>query len=514
MNNAEKTIKNSFISVIAQVITLLLQFVNRRVFIIFLDIEFLGYQTLFSNVFSLLSVAELGIGNIIAFQLYEEIVNENTEEIGKLMYLFKQLYRFVAVIVLVAGIGCSFLLPTFVKDATASWSYLTLIYYLQLASVVTGYFLSYKRTIFIATQQEYKCVQIDLYTNAVIQVVQLALLAVFHNYIVYLCLQLSTNLLSNLWISYKANKEYPYLNKKYSITKEEISKRNLFQEIKNFLVHQICYIIYGGTDNIIISAFCGVRTVALYGNYVVVQKGVMQLFFYKLLNPVQATLGNIIYGERRKEDLWKQFQMLDVFSFYFATYIGLGFWIFYQPFIQVWLGKEYLLDNLFVAIFSATIYLGAVFEIVYKYRTAFGDFAQDRNFMLISAFLNVLISIPGAKLIGVEGVQIGTFIAFIPIALGRIRFVVKNYFGQSLMKYLVKHTALFCVAILEGGICYLLLNHAEVSVEGFILRGFVWFIVPTLINTIIYCRSPHFLQLLIQIKKIVSIVLRNRGGAN
>lgn len=67
MNNTEKMLRNSAFSVGAQVLTLLLSFINRRIFIHFLDIEYLGYQSLFGDVFSLLSVAELGIGNIIAF---------------------------------------------------------------------------------------------------------------------------------------------------------------------------------------------------------------------------------------------------------------------------------------------------------------------------------------------------------------------------------------------------------------------------------------------------------------
>ena len=71
--NAEKTIRNSIFSLLGQTCTLLLQFVNRRVFIHFLDIEYLGYTNLFGNVFSMLSVAELGIGSIICFHLYKEI---------------------------------------------------------------------------------------------------------------------------------------------------------------------------------------------------------------------------------------------------------------------------------------------------------------------------------------------------------------------------------------------------------------------------------------------------------
>lgn len=506
-SNTEKTLKNSIISVTAQIITFLLQFINRRVFVMFLDIEYLGYQTLFSNVFSLLSVAELGIGNIISFHLYKEVADGNKEEIGKLMYLYKWLYRIVACMVLVAGVGCSFFLPYFVKDATASWSYLYLVYFIQLASVVAGYFLSYRRTIYVATQQEYKCLQIDLYTNIVVQLAQLVLLALLHNYIVYLCLQLSTTIIANIFIALKSNKEYPYLKEKYQITKEDIEKRNMLSDMKNFLIHQISYAVWGGTDNIIISAFCGVRTVGLYGNYTLVQRGVMQVAFYKLLNPVQATIGNIVYSGRNKQDLWEQFEMLDVFSFFFASYIGLGFFIFYQPFIQLWMGAEYLLSNTFVVLFSVTIYLEAVFEIVYKYRTAFGDYRQDRNFMMASAILNIAISIPAAQLWGVAGAQFGTLVAFVPIALGRIRFVVKNYFGQSMSKYLFKHFWLLMLEIAEGVVCFFITKNMPVSILGMIERGMVWLIVPLVVNTLVYFRNPYFKRMVEYFKRMLNMIL-------
>jgi O-antigen/teichoic acid export membrane protein len=411
----------------------------------------------------------------------------------------------VAVVVFIAGLGCYFILPYFVKDAVVSWSYLHLIYFLQLASVIAGYFLSYRRTIYIATQQEYRCVQIDLYTTIVIQIAQLGLLALLHNYIIYLCLQLLTNIIANIIIARKSDKEYPYLKSKYSISKAEIDKRNMFSDIRNFLVHQVSYAVYGGTDNIIISAFCGIRNVALYGNYVMVQRGVLQVLFYKLLNPIQATIGNIVYSNRKKEELWEQFKILDVFSFFFASYIGLGFFIFYQPFIQLWMGKEYLLSNAFVALFSITIYLGAVLEMVYKYRTVFGDYKQDRNFMIASAVLNLAFSIPGAKLFGISGIQFGTFVAFLPIAMGRIRFVVKNYFEQSMSRYLLKHTGLFILVIGDGVICYLLTAQMPVSILGFLERGVVWLFVPLISNLLVYCRNPYFKELMGYVKRIIRI---------
>lgn len=228
----------------------------------------------------------------------------------------------------------------------------------------------------------------------------------------------------------------------------------------------------------------------------------MQVLVYKLLNSVQAAIGNLVYSDRSKKDLWEQFKMLDVFSFFFASYIGLGFWIFYQPFIQLWMGKEYLLSDFFVLLLSVTIYLLAVWEIVCKYRTVFGDYRQDRNFMLASAVLNLAVSIPGAEYFGIAGVQFGTLVGFLPIALGRIRFVVKNYFGQSMTKYLLRHMALLLLVLVEGGLCCLLVWDMPVSIAGIFLRGLVWMLMPLMVNVAVYYRNPYFKQMFGYMKKI------------
>lgn len=506
--NSSKTLKNRIISVIGQILNLLLQFVNRRIFVMFLDIEYLGYQSVFGNIFSILSVAELGIGGIISFHLYREIVTDNKQEIGKLMYLYKWVYRIIAAIVTVLGLVACIFVPYIVKDSTRSIGYLYIVYFLQLASIVAGYFLSYRRTIYAADQKEYVTVEIDFFANLIVQVVQLALLVIFKNYLLYLSIQLSITLFANVLIMLKSNKDYPYLKERYKITREDIDRRNIIPDIKNFLVHKVAYAVYGGTDNIVISALCGIKDVALYGNYFVLKTGVLNVLFYRLLNPVQAAIGNIVYSDRSKDELWNQFEMFDVFSYFFASYISAGFLVFFQPAIQVWLGStEYLLPYSFVITFSLTIYLGAVWEIVYKYRSVFGDYKQDRNCMLLSAILNIVVSVSLAKPLGVTGVQIGTFAAFLPIAYGRIRFVVGGFFGQSVKKYLLKHAGLFSVVLAEGAVVYLLTRRMPITVGGILLRFLVWGTVPLAINLLIYFRSPHFKDMCGCFKNLFNIVM-------
>lgn len=503
-----KTLKNSIISVIGQILTLLLQFINRRIFVMFLNIEYLGYQSVFGNIFSILSVAELGIGGIISFHLYREIVTDNKQEIGKLMYLYKWVYRIIAGAVTVMGLIACIFVPYIVNDASKDIGYLYTVYFLQLAGMVAGYFLSYRRTILAADQKEYKTVQIDLVTNVFIEIIKLSTLAIFKNYILYLIIQLSTSIVANIVILFVTNREYPYLKEKYKITREDIDRRNLIPDIRNFLVHRISYAVYGGTDNIIISALCGIKNVALYGNYYVLQTGVLNVLFYRLLNPVQAAIGNIVYSDRSKEALWKQFEMLDVFSYFFASYISAGFLVFFQPAIQIWLGSaEYLLPYSFVIVFSLTIYLLSVWEIVYKYRSVFGDYKQDRNCMLLSAILNIVVSVALAKPLGVTGVQIGTFVAFLPIAYGRIRFVVGGFFGQSVRKYLLKHAGLFAIVLAEGAAVYLLTRRLQITVTGILLRFLVLGTVPLAINLLIYFRNPHFKDMCGYFRNLLKIVL-------
>lgn len=509
--NTEKAVKNIGISLITQVLALILQFVNRRIFVIFLDVEYLGYQSLFGNVFTLLSVAELGIGEIISFNLYKEVVNDNKEEIGKLMTLYKWIYRVIAGFVLLAGVLCYFLLPYIVKDAKASRSYLNLVYFLQLASVFVGYFLSYKRTIFVVTQKEYICNRIDLYVSVVIQMIQLVLLGLLKNYIIYLCLQLSVNIAANIIISVKVDKEYPYLKKKYNILREDIEKRNLISDIKNFLIHRIAYVIYGGTDNIVISAFCGVVNVALYGNYVTVKSGVNRIIT-KIFNPLQAMIGNIMYSDTDRNKLWDQFEALDMVSYVMANYLGMGFYIFFQPFISLWLGSQYLLSDFFVFLYSFTFYLTIVWEIVYRYRAVYGDFHSDRNNMLISAVLNLVLSLLLSVKLGVPGVQIGTIIGYLPIAYGRIRFVIKGIFNKSIKKYIIKHLGLLSVFLLQCFASYYILQNAAVNIVGFIERFFVWLLIPVVFNIIILRKMKSYSMFMKYIKDTAKRIFNNLFG--
>ena len=100
--------KNSVLTMvfsgIRQILTFLLAFVSRTVFIYTLGAEYLGLNGLFTNILQFLSLTELGIGSAIAFYLYKPLATHDVERIKIIMRFYKSCYRIVGLSML--GLGC------------------------------------------------------------------------------------------------------------------------------------------------------------------------------------------------------------------------------------------------------------------------------------------------------------------------------------------------------------------------------------------------------------------------
>ena len=92
----------------------------------------------------------------------------------------------------------------------------TYIFYivLFLFSTASGYFFSYRCSIFMANQRNYIVVAMNYMVVIVQNIAQIIALVLTHNYIVYLVLQVVFTFLSNALISRKAAKDYPYITDK------------------------------------------------------------------------------------------------------------------------------------------------------------------------------------------------------------------------------------------------------------------------------------------------------------
>ncbi len=83
---------NSGFAVVSQFIILIFAFITRTVFIRILGSEYLGFDALFTNILSILSIVDLGLGTALNFSLYAPIRNNESQKVAAILQYFKKIF--------------------------------------------------------------------------------------------------------------------------------------------------------------------------------------------------------------------------------------------------------------------------------------------------------------------------------------------------------------------------------------------------------------------------------------
>lgn len=148
----ENSIKNLIYAFVGQAIGIVVSLITRFIFIRFLSQEYLGIDGLFTNILSILSLVELGIGPAMTFSLYKPLAEKDEKKISALMNLYKNSYNIVGGLIIVIGILIMPLLPLFINEMP-NINNTNAIYILFVLNSGFSYFYAYKRSLIIADQR-------------------------------------------------------------------------------------------------------------------------------------------------------------------------------------------------------------------------------------------------------------------------------------------------------------------------------------------------------------------------
>ena len=213
MSRTKQSIKNAGFSLVCQAMQLMVQLVTRIFFIQIIGKEYLGLDSVFTDLLTVLQLVELGIGPAIAYSLYKPLAEKDEEKVKAIMNLFKKTYRIIGIIILVAGFAFTPFYKSFISQ-TGNIENMDLIYILFVINTGISYFYSYYRTLLISDQKKYLDVLIKTGITALFAIFQIVVLYITHNYIFYVVMQILATLLINIIASRVALKQYPYLKSK------------------------------------------------------------------------------------------------------------------------------------------------------------------------------------------------------------------------------------------------------------------------------------------------------------
>ena len=148
----ESSIKNLIYAFGGKIVELLVKLVTRFVFVKILATEYLGLNGLFSNILSILSLVELGIGPALTYSLYKPLAHKDTKKIKALINLYKKLYNIIGIVILLLGISITPFLP-YLINKMPNISNIYYIYILFVLNTSISYFYTYKRSLLEADQK-------------------------------------------------------------------------------------------------------------------------------------------------------------------------------------------------------------------------------------------------------------------------------------------------------------------------------------------------------------------------
>lgn len=450
MGRIDKAFKNIFFGSLGNFSTIIIRFISRSVFIHILGTTLLGVNGLYTNILTVLSFAELGIGTAMNYSLYEPIAKNDIEKLKALMSLYRKAYFRIACIVSIVGLSIIPFLKYIITDpGSISSNELILYYLIFLFNTVSTYFVSYKYSLANANQEGYIQTNIHTLTVIITTIVQIISLYIFRSFLIFLLIQALIGLIEKIFISSYFNKKYRFLKEKDIVEVSNKDKEILKFNVKALIFHKIGEVGVHQTDNIIISSFINVTTVGLVSNYTLIITSI-KTFIGIFFNSIIGGLGNLIATEdiERQLSIFKVYRFL---GFWLYGFSSVAFYTLLPPFINIWVGEELVLSNLITSLIIIDFYLTGERGVSNNFKTAAGFFNDDKYVPFIQAIVNLLISIFLVRQLGLVGVYFGTIIAsLIPMAI-KPYVIYRIIFNENILEYFkdsVKYISATLLAIL------------------------------------------------------------------
>lgn len=505
MGRTEKSLRNFIFAVASQVITVALSFITRTCLIYCLGIEAVSINGLFTEVITALSLAELGVGSAIVYNLYKPLAEGDHQKVSQLMNLFRKAYRIIALATLVIGISLTPWLQFFIRDLSYDISYIRVIYLMFVFQSVVSYLFSYKLALLEADQNSYIVTKISTIFRIIGTILILIILVTTKKYIFFLGANILLVILTNAYASHVVDKKYPYINKNERLPKEE--RTQIFGNIRNIFVKQFAGRVVDSTDNILISTLVSTLLVGYYSNYLVVI-GVFKQLADKMMAAATASMGNL-YVTERTENKIETLNRLTFIFYVFASIASVGTFACVQPFIKLWLGDNYLLDYSVVAILCLLLVTEITYQPLSTAMHLSGYFEIGRNISFVSAVMNLAVSIVLGMKIGLIGIFIGTMCTYTIEIITKVHYLFKLYFKENSIQYVSFWIRMFFVYFVEIIIIYFINLHLHFSaLPAFIFNGFAAVLLTFAIITIVFGRSDAYIYLKHLILRYVKKVLK------
>lgn len=506
MSRTTNSLRNVWAAIGGQLLSNLLRFICRTIFIHTLGQEYLGISSLYTNILTILSITELGFSSAVTYSLYDPLANDNRPAIRAIMVFFRNAYRAVGLAVLLLGLALMPFLPHLmngVTDRVNIYQY----YLLYLAETVVSYlFFAYKSILLIADQRKYTTELVRYACQIAANILQMAVLLVWHSFLGYTLLSIATNVMTNLVTAALADRRYPWLKEPAEMLPKQ-ERQAIFHRVCAAGLYKVSTAIGTAKDSLLISSFINITAAGLYNNYSLIV-GIVQKLLSSIFQSFSASLGNLYATQNRQYNEFI-FRCLNLLNNAVIAICSVCFLTLFQPFITLWAGADYLLADEVVLVMVLNFTTNYWQSVIQLYCNASGVFVRGKYRAVATAVLNLALSLVLVQKYAITGVLLGSVTSRLLTAWWFDAWLIyRTGFGMSPRRYFIDCgvnlvVICLCFATVQG----LFSQVAEPSWWTLIPMGTVSTLLPAGMYLLLYGRSAEFAFLR---EKTAAVIYKNR----
>ena len=487
------SIKTAITGVLLNALTAIMGLFVQKVLISTLGAEYSGVNNLFTNVVSILTLADLGVSSAVIFHLYRPLAEKNYRKVTALLNYYHKACWIIGGVILLGGLILMPFAPALVGENNVSAN-LYITFGLFVINALFSYLLNYRRPLLNADQKGFTVNAVVLGCSLLSYGSRFLVLILTQNFYLFILCLIITKIIEDLIINAIVKRHYTFLSGE-AARLDKPTKLDIRKKMYASVYHNAATYVVNSTDSIIITQIFGVMQLGIYTNYFMVIQSLLNLIG-QIFNGMSASLGNLLATEGRKKlyIFTKRIMLLD---FWIYSIISIGCYFCITPFIKMWIGggNEYLLSdvvlmalvlNLFIMGMRAT--MGGVFN-------AAGIIYENRFVPVVEAIINLVSSIVLALWIGLPGVFIGTILSNLFLHLYSypkygFALVLKRKPSEYIILFL-RYLVLFVLGWMATGAIVQLFK-IESNFWDFIVKGIIAVTIPSVIYWLVFWKSEEY----------------------
>lgn len=490
----------------------ILGLVCRMVFTRTLARDYLGISGLFTNILSMLSLAELGIGSAIVYALYKPLATDDKDKIASLVHFYGQCYKVIGLVVGLVGLALMPFLNVLIREQPAIKESLYLIYSIYIFNTASTYFFSYRSSLLMAAQQNYLVTGINYLVTISQSVIQMIWLQVTHAYIGYLIIQSVGSLVYNVVISYVAKRKYPCIAEKNikPLPKEE--KHSLIRNVRALVVWKLSGLLVNSTDNIIITFFDGLAAVGLSSNYTLLS-GTLKTLLNTVFNGISASVGNLNAIES-KEKKMAMFYTINFANFWLFGWAAIGIAVVSSDIVKLMFGSSYVLPTNIPFVIALNFYMVGMQSAVWTYKNTMGLFRRGRYLLILTAAINLVCSIWLGKMWGLFGILFATAISRALTNTWYDPYAVFKYgLEERVYPYFLRYFKYAGIEILTGVLCFWTCSKIQFGLfSNVVLKFIICCIIPNAVFFVSFFRTAELKYYINLLSRLINRRFRRTGN--